>query len=266
MSSATTACTSVQSGQELDSLLSAMAAGVVQVDLGGRVGYANAAALRILGITAEQLIGRTLAEAGFAAYEESGAPLRPEQSPLMQLGEGGGASHAPVRYVRQPALDVWIESHSAPLRSAAGALLGSVATFVDVTERVRRQAAERVRTGRMNDVLRLMAAGVLFVDAEGRIEYANPAAAALSGLTPEQVIGQLAADPAWQLTDDTGAVQAYDALPVPTALRERREVRDVELGFPTLSGVMKWMRVSAVPIDFQIIRAVNPSRAPDFQI
>lgn len=39
-----------------------------------------------------------------------------------------------------------------------------------------------------------MAAGVVLVDAEGRIEYANAAAAALSGLKPEDVVGQLVAD------------------------------------------------------------------------
>jgi PAS domain S-box-containing protein len=130
-----------------------------------------------------------------------------------------------------------------------GALLGSVMSFVDVSEHVRVQAEERIASRRIQDVLGLMAAGALFVDAEGRIEYANPAAAALSGLKPEQVIGQLVADPAWQLTDESGALLAYDALPVPTALRERREVRGVELGFPTMTaGVMRWMRVSALPV------------------
>lgn len=101
---------------------------------------------------------------------------------------------------------------------------------------------------RMREVLRSMAAGVVLVDAEGRIEYANAAAAALYGLKPEDVVGQLIADPAWQLIDEHGALLDYDALPVPTALRERREVRGVELGLPTLTGEVRWMRVSAVPV------------------
>src|SRR5690349_14358242 len=108
-------------------------------------------------------------------------------------------------------------------------------------------AAERTAARRMHDVLQSMASGVLLVDAKGRIEYANPAAAALSGLKPQDVVGQLAADPAWQLTDATGTVLPYEALPVPTALRERREVRGVELGVPTMAGVVRWMRVSAQP-------------------
>ncbi|MBW2462648.1 MAG: response regulator, partial [Deltaproteobacteria bacterium] len=111
-----------------------------------------------------------------------------------------------------------------------------------------RVEALRETVERMNLVLQSMAAGVVMVDAEGRIEYANPAAAALSGLKPEDLIGQLVADPAWQLTDETGTVLPYEALPVPTALRERRAVQGVELGVPTLAGVMRWLRVSAQPI------------------
>jgi two-component system, cell cycle sensor histidine kinase and response regulator CckA len=229
----------------LDAVLSTLAAGVVAADLDGRLSYANAAALRILGVTEPELIGRTLVEAGYTLHDESAAAL----APLLRPGaDAHGTLHAVLRYVRPPALDVWLESQTTALRSPTGALVGSVMSFADVTDRMRHQAAERTATARMHDVLRLMAAGVLMVDAEGRIEYANPAAAALSGLKPDQVIGQLAADPAWQLTDDTGATLPYDALPVPTALRERRDVRGVELGAPSLSGTMSWMRVSALPL------------------
>jgi two-component system cell cycle sensor histidine kinase/response regulator CckA len=108
-----------------------------------------------------------------------------------------------------------------------------------LSERLQLHAAE---------VLQSMASGVMLVDAEGRVEYANPAAAGMAGLQPEDIVGQLVADPAWQLTDAAGTVLAYEDLPVPTALRERRAVRGVELGVPTLAGVMRWMRVSAQPL------------------
>jgi two-component system, cell cycle sensor histidine kinase and response regulator CckA len=233
----------------LDAVLSTLAVGVLAADLDGRFSYANQAALRILGVTEQELSGRTLAEAGFTLQDESAAALAPERAPLLRAGaDARGTLQAVLRYVRPPALDVWLESQTTALRSPTGALVGSVMSFVDVSDRVRRQAVERTAIARMHDVLRLMAAGVLMVDAEGRIEYANPAAAALSGLKPEQVIGQLAADPAWQLTDDTGAPLPYHALPVPTALRERRDVRGVELGVPSAAGAMNWMRVSALPL------------------
>jgi PAS domain S-box-containing protein len=235
--------------QRFDALLSTLAAGVLETDLQGKIIYANASALRILALTERELIGRTISEVGIERYDESGALIPPERAPVARAGhDGAGEVRAVIRYVRRPATDVWLESQTAPLYSHSGEPFGAVISFVDVTDRFRLETAQRAGAKRMNDVLRGMAAGVVLVDAEGRIEYANETAAAASGLKPEDVIGQLVADPAWQLTDENGTALSYDALPVPTALRERREVRGVELGVPRLDGPPRWIRVDASPL------------------
>jgi len=234
---------------QLEAILSALPAGVLETDLAGRVTYANPAALRILGFTAGELLGRTPAEAGLERYDEAGAlvPSGPGPAPLAPR-DGDGDGRAVMRHLRPPAIDVWLESRTAPRHSSSGKLVGFVASFVDVTERIRLETTQQSGAEPMQAVLRAMAAGVVLVDADGRIEYANNAAAAASGLRPEDVIGQLVADPAWQLTDENGAILTYDALPVPTALRERREIRGVELGVPRLDGPLSWLRVSVSPL------------------
>jgi len=98
---------------------------------------------------------------------------------------------------------------------------------------------------RLDEILRHTAAGVVMVNREGRIQYAN--AAALGGRQAEEVIGQLAADPTWKLTDEHGRALSYDELPVPTALRERREVSGFLMGIPMPVG-MRWMLVTVVPL------------------
>ena len=98
---------------------------------------------------------------------------------------------------------------------------------------------------RLDEILRHTAAGVLLVDADGRILYAN--AAALGGRTIADMLGRLAADAAWNLTDEHGRLLSYDELPVPTALRERREVRNFPLGSPTPLG-LRWYLVTVVPL------------------
>ncbi len=98
---------------------------------------------------------------------------------------------------------------------------------------------------RLDEILRHTAAGVLLVDENGRILYAN--AAALAGRTMAEVMGQLAADPFWNLIDEQNRVLSYDELPVPTALRERRQVRDFPLGIPTPIG-LRWYLVTVVPL------------------
>ncbi len=235
--------------QGLDTLLATLAAGVLETDLEGRFTFANPYALRTFAATEEEFIGRTVSELGIERYDQSGAPIVPEASPIHRvMREGQGVVRAVLRYVRKPSVDVWLESQTAPLRSPSGEIAGTAISFIDVTDRFRLEAAERRAAERMTEVLRLMPTGVVFVDPEGRIELANEAAAGISGLKPADVIGQLVADPAWRLTDETGKVMPYHALPVPTALRERRAVRGVELGVPTLSGAVRWIRVGAFPL------------------
>ena len=235
--------------EHLETLLSTLAAGVLETDAQGRLRYLNPAAMRTLGVTEQEILGKTVEELGIERYDESGQRIDPSRAPVMRAGrQREGTVRAVIRYVRPPAEQLWLESHTTPLRSATGELLGAVSSFIDVSDRYRLEAAKQASTDRMNEMLRAMAAGVLMVNAEGRIEYANTTAAALSGLTPEDVTGQLAADPAWKLTDEHGVVMRYDDLPVPTVLRERREVRDVYLGVPVPDGSMRWLRVSASPL------------------
>ena len=150
------------------------------------------------------------------------------------------------RYSGLSVPDIWLEAETTPIFSATGELVGVVASFIDVTARFALEAVQRAADQRLNDILRHTAVGVLMLDAEGRIEYAN--AAALGGRQSSDVLGQLAADPAWRIMNEHGDVVAYDALPVPTALRERREVRDVTLGFPGPGSEVRWARVTVVPL------------------
>ncbi len=235
--------------RRLESVLSTLAAGVFEADLDGRIIFANAAACRILQFSEQEMLGRTTVELGIERYDEAGQLLPASVSSFFRAGrDGHGTVHTVLRYVRPGILDMWIESHTAPAHASGGELTGTVVSFIDVTDRFRLEAAERKGRERMNDVLRATTVGILLVDGAGRIEYANVAAAAISGLKPEDVVGQLAADPAWQLTDSTGHIVPFESLPVPTALRERRIVRDFDLGVPTMTG-LRWMRVSAHPLD-----------------
>ena len=229
-------------------MLSTVAAGVFEADLDGRVVFANPAALRMLQYEESEIVGKTVPELGVQRYDAQGELLADDTAPIRRAGRASRDTlHSIIRYVRPGVFDKWLESYAAPAYNAAGELTGTVVSFADITDRLRLEEAERKGRERLDGVLHATAVGILLVDEHGRIEYANTAAAAISGLRPEDVIGQLVADPAWQLTDDSGRVLSYEELPVTTALRERRVVRGVELGLPTMVG-LRWMRVSAHPL------------------
>ncbi len=229
-----------------DTLLSTISAGVFATDTVGRVTYANPSTLRVLGFTTEQLIGRTPEELGVLRFDVSGRPIEPRNAPLATAGRDRiGTVGAVIRYSGLSVPDVWLESQTTPLYDADGTQQGNVVSFVDVTDRFRLEAERLAGEEQLHDVLRLMVVGVMLVDTEGRIEYAN--AAAMGERAAAEVIGQLAADPSWNLCDDQRQPVPYEQLPVPTVLREQRAVNDVQLGVPLPDGGMRWMQVNATP-------------------
>jgi two-component system, cell cycle sensor histidine kinase and response regulator CckA len=233
--------------ERLETLLSTLAAGIVEVDLEGRFVFANPAAERMLGMTETAYLGRTPDELGIVRYDTAGRRVDPSESPILTAGRGGRERIRSVyRYSGLSVPDLWLEGETAPIFSVTGALVGAVVSFVDVTARFALEAVQRAADQRLDDILRHTAVGVLMVDAGGRIEYAN--AAALGGRQASDVLGQLAADPAWQIMNEDAEVLPYHALPVPTALREKREVRDMTLGFPFPGGETRWARVTVVPL------------------
>ena len=84
--------------------------------------------------------------------------------------------------------------------------------------------------------------------AEGSVISANPAAARILGLAPEDLLGRTAADPLWKAFHDDGSDFDADDFPVTVAAKTGRPVRDVTMGF--FSGrddKFHWIRVSALP-------------------
>src|SRR5205823_5039722 len=111
----------------LDTLLSTLAAGVVEVDLEGRCTFVNPAAERILGLTETAYLGRTAEELGIVRYDLAGQRVDPIRSPIMTAGSGGrGSVHSVYRYSGLSVPDLWLEAETAPILSATGEAVGII--------------------------------------------------------------------------------------------------------------------------------------------
>jgi PAS domain S-box-containing protein len=93
-----------------------------------------------------------------------------------------------------------------------------------------------------------MVQGVIYVDVDGRIMSANPAAEGLLGLSWEQMQGCTLLDPRWQAIGEDGTVLDVENMPVMVALRTGREVRNVVVGLSN-PGTMTvtWVIMNAIP-------------------
>ncbi|HEX8704496.1 MAG TPA: PAS domain S-box protein, partial [Myxococcaceae bacterium] len=119
-------------------VLSTLEEGVMLHDVRGVVSFSNAAAERLLGLTAEQLAGRTPADPHWGAVHEDGTPFPGEEHASMRalrtgqgiVGVTMGVRHADGRLV-------WLSINAQPyFEQDKRTLAGVVSSFADITVQV----------------------------------------------------------------------------------------------------------------------------------
>ena len=90
--------------------------------------------------------------------------------------------------------------------------------------------------------------GIVFHDRHNRVILANPAAARILGITPEELLGRTSFDPDWATMSPDGTPLEADAHPAVVALRTGRPVTDVVLQVGRSDGTHRWVSVNAQPV------------------
>ena len=126
------------------SVVAAMAEGVVLTDAIGMIYFCNAAAEKILGLSATGIIGRAVKDSRWGAIHEDGSVFSPEDFPVVVTLATGRPCFNVVMGLPKDAGDVsWLSINTQPLIGEAGQSRGVVATFVDITERKLAEVALR---------------------------------------------------------------------------------------------------------------------------
>jgi PAS domain S-box-containing protein len=143
--------TSRQSEERYRSVIAAMQDGIAIMDADGSIQECNTAAERILGQSAEEIMGRTPHDPRWRAVLEDGSPVPSDTNPAMITLRTGRPINGVVMGVHKPdGTLTWITVNAQPLFQADGrTLAGVVASFEDITDRKRteellRQTAEQL--------------------------------------------------------------------------------------------------------------------------
>ncbi len=169
-------------------IVEALAEGVVVQDENGRIIHWNTGAQRILGLSADQLAGRTSVDAEWRAVDARGATLPGERHPISRARLSGESIDGEVMGVhRGDGTLVWLSVNARAMASrGAGGTAAAVATFTDITRSL--ASARELET--LSVVARQTDHGILMVDRTGCITWVNAAWEALSGYTRAEVEGR----------------------------------------------------------------------------
>ena len=120
-------------------LLESSAEGIFGTDAQGRLTFINPAACRLLGFTGEELLGRG-SHAAFHHHRADGSEYPQEQCPMHAAFAQGKASRVDDELLwRKDGSGVPVEYGATPMLKD-GVIVGSVVSFMDITERKRAEA------------------------------------------------------------------------------------------------------------------------------
>jgi two-component system NtrC family sensor kinase len=166
------------------SLVESLPLNLLRKDREGRFTFGNQRFCNELGVSREELIGKTdfdfFPEALARKYREddqrvlaTGVPFETVEEHLLPSGEM-----------------IYVQVIKTPIRSAEGDILGIQCLFWDVTERRRAEEALARSERRYRQLTEATLDAIIVTDQEGRIELFNPAAERMFGYQATEVLGQ----------------------------------------------------------------------------
>jgi PAS domain S-box-containing protein len=153
---------------------------VIATDMDGQVSFMNPVAQGLTGWDEKDAIGRPLTEIFVIVNADTRQTVEAPVARVIREGIIVGlANHTLL--LSKDGRDIPIDDSAAPLKDDSGKLIGVVLIFRDITEREAAEEALRLSRNQLSVILEGAADGITAQDNQGRLRYANDAAARLVG-------------------------------------------------------------------------------------
>jgi PAS domain S-box-containing protein len=139
------------------SFLDALKEGIVIQNSKGEILECNKAAERILGLSADQMMGRSSMDARWKSIYENGEHFPGDQHPAMVVLKTGTEQRDVIMGVRKPNGKLtWISISSQPIFDRTGRLTAVASTFIDITKRRTAEEEKSKAEGRFRITLSML--------------------------------------------------------------------------------------------------------------
>lgn len=185
-------CALRASEEKFRALFETMSEGVVYQNAEGKITSANPAAERLLGLSLEQMQGKTSLDPRWKAVDQHGQDLPGEQHAAMIALRTGEKVENYLQGIYIPERDayVWIIVNAVPqFKAGSDSPYQVYATFVDITERFQAEEALRASEEKYRSLFNQSTEGIYLHDLAGRILDVNEMACEQSGYAKEELLG-----------------------------------------------------------------------------
>ena len=180
-----------ESEQNLAITLHSIGDAVIATDSAGHLTRMNATAERLSGWTLSEAMGRPLSEVFRIVNADAHEPVADPVQLVMAHGKVVGLANHTVLLARD-GREYQIADSAAPIRNSAGAIVGVVLVFSDVTEKYQAEEALRQSEDKYRRLFEDAAIGVFRSNFEDRFIEVNPALAHMLGYdSPQEVIDSI---------------------------------------------------------------------------
>ncbi|NDJ52928.1 MAG: PAS domain S-box protein [Chloroflexi bacterium] len=170
------------------SLVSAMAEGVVIHDADGYIIAANPSAERILGTPIDMILGSNPADEHWNVIHEDRTAFPGHQHPAMVTLKTGEPQANIIMGVKRPDQSLaWLQVNSVPLTGdATGDEPSTIVSFSDIT--LRKEQEDQLR--KLTRAVLQSASTIVITDLEGCIEFVNPKFEETTGYSAQEALGK----------------------------------------------------------------------------
>ena len=235
-------------------VLDTVSEGLVLQDASGAIVEWNPAAERLLGLSGDELAGRTSTDPRWSAIHLDGTPWPGETHPAMVALSTGQPVRNKTMGVHQPNGRMqWLRVTAQPVVGEQGVAVQVVTTFADIGAEIMETQQRKILAAaleRNEETARLsldaLEQGVLFADLAGSIHRMNPAAERILGYTAAG-LSDLWITPDWITYDENWTPLADGDRPIRHAVLTGETVVGRIVGWRRGDGSRILIRLSVVP-------------------
>jgi len=222
---------------------------IVVIDPDGWFTFANREAERLLGIPRDAILRSHIDDPRWGISTPDGKPVAADSSPFALVKHSTGSIHGLEYKCRAGDREVFFSINITPLVGEEGEFRGAIASLTDVTDQ--RKARERLvrEKEQMSALMETTPSGIVLLDREERILFANRSAMSILGIGREEMKGQkYGGGERWPVTDYEGRPLSPEERPFSIVTATGRPVFGLRMTVQRPDGRKVMLLTNAAPL------------------